>query len=148
MLDKKEYRSFTGKLSRVLDDCKVLKDEISERRYFDDTGFWEDTKHIHYYFDVEKIQLHEETYKEDILSICRDLPKIEKDFPGFGGVISSTALLCNPTTRTLFMYQAMKIDEFSILLEHLHIGLRIPIETDGGQVFIIGIFEEYKDQIQ
>lgn len=81
MIEKKAYRSFIRNLSRILDDCKLSKEEISSRprsSFFDDTGFWEETKHIHYYFDVNKIKSH----KDAVLDLCRDLPKIEKAVPG------------------------------------------------------------------
>lgn len=148
MLEKKERRLFSRRLSKVLDDCKLSKDEISGNPYFDDTGYWEETKHIHYYFHGEKIISHKEAYREEILSICRDLPKIEKEAPGFGGIISPIALLSNPPTRTLFMHQAMEIDEFCHLIHHLDIGLIVPVEFDGNKSFLIAIFEEYRNQIQ
>lgn len=148
MLEKTVRRMFSRRLSKVLDDCRVSRDKISETRVFDDTGYWEETKHIHYYFDIEKIMSNREAYREEILSICRDLPKFEQDVPGFAGIISPVALLSDPPTRTLFMDQAMQIDEFSHLIHHLGIGLIVPVEHDGEKCFLITIFEEYRDQIQ
>ena len=144
---KEEYRAFTRKLAKILDDCKLSKEEVAGRpsnTYYDDTGSWEETKHIHYYFDIEKIKAH----KEAALSICRDLPKLDEDIPGFGGVISPIALLSDPQTRTIYMDQVMTVDEFSILLRHLYIGMPVPVEINGSETFLIEIFEEFKEDIQ
>lgn len=42
----------------------------------------------------------------------------------------------------------MQIDEFSHLINHLDIGLIVPVEVKGNKSFLITIFEEYKDKIQ
>lgn len=147
MLEKQEHRSFTRKLAKILDDCRLSKEEVLNRptnTYYDDTGSWEETKHIHYYFDIDKIESH----TDEVLSLCRDLPKMERELPGFGGAISPIALLCNPQTRTIFMDQAIQIDEFSLLLRHLYIGCPIPVEINGNKTFIIAIFEKFKEEIQ
>ena len=147
MLERKAYRSFRRQVSKILDDCKLSKADTISRplsSYYDGTGFWEETKHIHYFFDVDKIQSH----KNEVLALYSELPKLTSEIPGFAASIAPVSLLCNPSTRSLFLEQAMEIDEFSHLIQKLGLGLIIPIEVEGNKTFLISVFEEYRDQIQ
>lgn len=64
------------------------------------------------------------------------------------GIISPIALLCDPNPHDVFLQQAMQIDKFAHLINHLDIGLILPVELDGHKTFVISIFEEYRDKIQ
>ena len=58
MLERKAYRSFSKKLNKILNDCKLSKEETLSRplsTFYDDKGSWEETKNVHYFFDIEKV---------------------------------------------------------------------------------------------
>ena len=53
MLERKAYRSFSKKLNKILNDCKLSKEETLSRplsTFYDDKGSWEETKNVHYFF--------------------------------------------------------------------------------------------------
>ncbi len=80
MLDTKSYRSFLKRMRKILNGCQLSKktaEAMSKTEYYDYTGSWEATEHIHYYYDAQKVS----AYKNDVLELCRDLPKLNGTLP-------------------------------------------------------------------
>ncbi|MBQ7902916.1 MAG: SEL1-like repeat protein [Oscillospiraceae bacterium] len=158
MLPEREYFVFSKKVSKLLKTCFlgvkhpddanfIISDKFSlpTSEVFLFSGQSSLTQKNMYYFNKSEALKH----KEDLLEICRMLPKLKTIIPGTAGSISYTELLPDEKTNTISLTRYCEhADKFIGLLTINGIGYAEEISGTGSfKAAPIDLAFEYREQV-
>ncbi|MBQ8604458.1 MAG: hypothetical protein IJ410_06420 [Oscillospiraceae bacterium] len=158
MLPENDYLQFSRAVSKILKDCFVAidnpnKEPIDLRKEFDlsinEVTFTcacsTLTKENTYIFHKEKTISH----KQELLDLCKSLPKLKTVVTGTAGTIAYTDLLPDEKcTLTALKRYCMHADKFIAMLSINGIGYpKDMVGTDNFQAAPINLMYKYKDQV-
>lgn len=86
-------------------------------------------------------------YKQPLLEICRDLPKLKTPYSGAAASISYFDLLKENTSPAAMKMNCIFVDQFCGLLSAARIANIREIKTEKGIFPVIDILERYKNDI-
>ncbi|MBQ8604530.1 MAG: hypothetical protein IJ410_06785 [Oscillospiraceae bacterium] len=158
MMPEKEYIQFARTVTAILKDCflaieypdkpaiDIEKDlNLNENEVDFSSGRSSLTKGNTYIFHKEKTLNH----KQELLDICKSLPKLKTIVTGTAGTIAYTDLLPDKKTTLFSLKQyCMHADKFIGMLSINEIGYpKDMVGTDNFQAAPINLMYEYKDQV-
>lgn len=115
MMTADAYLRFRNKIDPIIRSCSVSD---ADRAYLPQgdlaayRGATTFTRGSIYYYSTSRAR----SYQREMLSICRELPKLDATFPGTACAITSLALVRRNTNQAMLPAQIEAAEQFFILL--------------------------------
>lgn len=139
-MNNTEYTAFRKRINPIIKACTVPLDSKAAV-YFGASSFTQSSKY----------PFLEETaykYRDELISICRDLPKLNDVIPGTACSISALQLITQTTNTSILKLQMEAAEKFMYLMNLIEVaGVRSVTNKQGITYAIMDIAFMYKDAV-